>query len=106
LVKISSGTDAEAEPPLADILWELMRQHFTHRLVLELDQVEVLNSFVIGELVQLSRRVSEYDGVMRLCGLSKENLRVLRSCQLDDRFLPYRNRREAVMADGSPRLPR
>jgi len=83
-----------------------LERHFTYRVVLELDQVSVLNSHLIGQLVQLYRRIRQHDGVMRLCGLSPYNLEVLRTCRLEDRFLPYRDREEAVMGGSRPRQPR
>ena len=81
----------------------LLQQHFTYRLVLELDEVQVLNSDLIGQLMQLYRRIEEHDGVMRLCGLSPHNRQVLHACHLDDRLLPYEDRQEAVM--GRPHRP-
>ena len=106
LVRIKSLDEASPEPPLADELWDLLERHFTYRLVLELDQVKMLNSYLIGQLVRLYKLVRKHDGVMRLCGLSPYNLRVLRTCQLDDRFLPYRDREEAVMGCCRPRRPK
>ncbi|MBN2474824.1 MAG: STAS domain-containing protein [Pirellulales bacterium] len=107
LVKVKSvDSDADSPPGLADGLWELMQRHLTHRLVLELDQIAVLNSRLIGQLVKLYSRIRQQDGVMRLCGLSPYNLKVLRTCRLDERFLPYRNRAEAVMAGCVPHRPR
>ena len=106
LVRIKSLDRASTEPPLAEGLWNLLERHFTYRVVLELDQVSVLNSHLIGQLVQLYRRIRQHDGVMRLCGLSPYNLEVLRTCRLEDRFLPYRDREEAVMGGSRPRQPR
>ena len=106
LVRIRSSDRASTEPQLAEGLWNLLERHFTYRVVLELDQVSVLNSHLIGQLVQLYRRVRQHDGVMRLCGLSPYNLEVLRTCRLEDRFLPYRDREEAVMGGSRPGQPR
>ena len=96
LVRIRSLDRASTEPPLADAIWELLERHFTYRAVLELDQVQLLNSHLIGQLVRLYRRIREHDGVLRLCGLSPYNLTVLRTCHLEARFPPYRDREEAV----------
>jgi anti-anti-sigma factor len=106
LVKIRNQDRTSTEPPLAEGVWDLLERHFTYRVVLELDQLSVLNSHLIGQLVQLYRRVRQHDGVMRICGLSPYNLEVLRTCRLEDRFLPYRDRAEAVMAGSRPRNPR
>jgi anti-anti-sigma factor len=97
LVCIKNLDSRDSHIPLADRLWDLMQQHFTHRLVLELNDVEVLSSHLIEELMTLYRRIEEHDGVLRLCGLSPENREVLHVCHLDERLLPYGDRHEAVM---------
>ena len=94
------------DPPLADVLWELLRRHLTYRLVIELDEIPVLSSHLVGQLVKLFKRIREHDGVMRLCGLSSYNLQVLRTCRLEEQFAPYENRHDAVMACPLPRQPR
>lgn len=104
LVRVRNLDPADSEAlRLADRLWSLLEQHFTYRLVLELDEVEVLSSSLIGQLAELCRRIEEHDGVMRLCGLSPENRQALHACRLDDRLPPYEDRKEAVMA--SPHWP-
>jgi anti-anti-sigma factor len=107
LLRLKSPEKAARDaPPLADEIWSLLERHFTYRLVLELDQVRLLNSRLIGQLIQLYQRIRERGGVMRVCGLSPYNLKVLHTCRLDGQFLPYRDRREAVMGCCHPRQPR
>ena len=107
LVRIENLDSDDVEAiPLANILWNLLQKHLAHRLVLELDQIDVLNSYLIGQLVRLYKLIDEQDGVMRLCGLSPYNREVLQTCRLDDRLLSYRDRRAAVMAGRGPAWPR
>jgi len=107
LVKVAElDKSASDPPPLAEGIWSLLQQHFTYRLVLELEQVGVLNSWLIGQLITLYKRVRKHDGVMRLCGLSAYNRQVLRTCRLDERFAAYQDRRDAVMAGSAPTRPR
>jgi anti-anti-sigma factor len=107
LVRVASLDPAEPDtPPLADRVWHLLQQHFTYRLVLELDQVRLLTSRLIAQLVQLHRRIEEHSGVMRLCGLSPQNREILHTCRLDERLAPYEDRQAAVMAREYPRQPR
>ena len=87
-------------------LWQLLEQHFTYRLMLELDQIVLLNSTLIGQLIQLHKRIREHDGVLRLCGLSSHNRSVLHTCALDDRFRSYDSRVEAIMGGADPRRPK
>jgi anti-anti-sigma regulatory factor len=82
---------------LAERLWRLLQQHFTYRMILEMDEVRLLNSPLIGQLIQLHRWIKEQGGVLRLCGLSAANRQALRACRLDDRLLPYKDRQEALM---------
>jgi anti-anti-sigma factor len=106
LVRVNSLAESLEEPPLAEVIWEVLERHFTYRVVLELDQVNVLNSHLVGQLVQLYKLIRQRDGVMRICGLSPYNRIVLRTCRLEDYFLPYRDREEAVMGCPCPRHPR
>ena len=92
-------------PALAEQLWSLLERHFTYRLVLELDEVDVLRSYLIGQLLLLSQRVNEHDGMLRLCGLSSHNREVLHTACLDSRLPSYDSRVAAVMGAG-PGKPR
>jgi anti-anti-sigma regulatory factor len=107
LVRVTNLDEAEADAlQLAERLWRVLQQHFTYRLVLELDQVGLLSSPLISQLMQLHGRIEEHSGVMRVCGLSPENCEVLHTCRLDDRLTPYENRHAAIRGSGRPRLPR
>lgn len=88
---------ASNTPPLAEQIWAMLEQNFTSRLVLELDQVRYLHSYLIGQLVWLHKRISAHAGVMRICGLSAANCKVLETCHLDSRFPRYADRSEAVL---------
>ena len=98
----SQATDT---PPLAEQVWALLEQHFTTRLVLELDQIRFLQSFLIGQMVWLLKRIHSHGGIMRVAGLTQSNQEVLRICHLDDAFTPYSSREDAVMGN-RPRQPR
>jgi len=100
----SADVNASDAPPLADELWSLLERHFVYRLVLELDEINLLDSHLLGQLVLLDKRVREHDGVLRLCGLSAFNQRVLRVHGLNVRFPTYGDLEEAVMGCG--RKPR
>jgi anti-anti-sigma factor len=93
------------EFPLAETIWEKLEQSFCHRVVLELDEVTFLRSWLVGELVRLQKRLASQGGMMRLSGLSLPNQEVLRTCRLADQFPAYRNRTDAVMGH-RPAKPR
>ena len=85
------------ESHLAERLWEMLQQGFSHRLVLELDQIHMLSTYLVGQLVLLHKRIGAHGGTMRICGLSPRCAEVLRIHRLADRLYPYENRTEAVM---------
>ena len=41
------------EIPLAEMIWQKLEQSFCYRVVLELDDIEFLRSWMIGELARL-----------------------------------------------------
>jgi anti-anti-sigma factor len=86
-----------SEIPLAEMIWEKLEQSFCHRVVIELDDVPLLRSWLVGQLVRLHKRIAAHDGMMRLSGLSPANQEVLRACRLSERLPSYANRTEAIM---------
>jgi anti-anti-sigma factor len=93
------------ESGLAEHVWQLLEQSMTHRVVLELDDIGLLCSTVIGQLVLLQKRIHSQGGMIRLCGLSPVNQRVLAICRLSGCFPQYTDRNDAVMG-GRPTHPR
>ena len=85
------------EVEFAEAIWERMDQQFCHRVVLEMDRIPLLRSWLIGQLVLLHKRVTAHDGLMRLAGMSDGNQDVLHMVRLDDRFPQYSDRGAAVM---------
>ncbi len=107
LVRVANLDEAGPDAPqLAERIWRLLQQHFTYRLVLELDQIRLLTSRLIAQLLQLHGRIEEHSGMMRVCGLSPHNREVLHTCRLDNRLTPYQNRQAAIMGCEPPRQPR
>jgi anti-anti-sigma factor len=105
-VRLRGPQDGDAEGAhLAERLWDLLRREFTDRLVLELDELPLLRSCFVGELLRLHMRVTASGGLLRVCGLSDDCQDVLRASRLGSRFPQYRDRAEAVMAC-APRKPR
>jgi len=82
---------------IANELWSLLEEHFTYRLVLELDDLSVLQSNIIGQLVTLYKRINAHEGLLRICGLSRKCQEVLNVSQLESCLPQYRSREEAVM---------
>lgn len=97
-VRLKGPPDGNAEEePLVEQLWALLEQHFVNRLVVELDDVPAMRSYLIGQLVLLYKRLHERGGMLRICGLSDSQRQSLRTTRLDERFPCYKNRAEALM---------
>lgn len=96
-VKLDSAEGFASEPTLADQLWSLLEQHFVYRLVLDLSEIESLDRRLLGQLLALQRRIRHHGGLMRLCGLSSANRRLVDSYGLNDRFPRYDDLEQAVM---------
>jgi anti-anti-sigma factor len=99
-----SGAES-AEVELAEVIWDRMQQQFVHRVVLDMDNITLLRSWLIGQLVMLHKRVVTSGGMVRLCGMSDGNQQVLRMVRLDDRFPQYGTRGDAIMGH-RPNQPR
>ena len=105
-VRLHGPVGGEAEgTDLANRIWRMLDQQFTYRLVLEMDDVDVLRSYMLGQLVMLHKRLNAHGGMLRLSGLSDGNILALQACRLDHSFSRYRTREEAVMSQ-VPAKPR
>jgi anti-anti-sigma regulatory factor len=105
-VRVSPPEDTAVETPqLAAAVWALLEQNFVYRVVLELDRIQLLRSYMVGQLIMLAKRVHSHGGVLRICGLSDVNEEVLRCCQLAGQLPNYRDRGDAVMCS-RPSQPR
>lgn len=90
---------------LADVVWQTMQQHLAQRVVLEMDDLKMLNSRLIGQLVQLQKRISSQGGILKVCGLNEAGQAALHSTRLDSQLPCYRDRTEALMGK-RPAQPR
>ncbi len=83
-------------PPLADNIWELVDKLSAHQLIIELQEVEILHSLLIGQMILLHKRITSQGGLMRFAGLSSQNQMALDVANLSGRFPWYHTRDEAV----------
>ncbi|MGA2619018.1 MAG: hypothetical protein ABSF26_15520 [Thermoguttaceae bacterium] len=91
---------------LADQLWDLLRQHFTYRLVVQLGDIDFLTTYVLRELITVAERVCAQGGMMRLCSLSRRDAKVLRRCAARSELPAYGSRQDALFSRAPARLPR
>ena len=95
-----------AAPRLAEQVWSLLEQTLTHRVVLDLSEIDRLDSLLLEQVLWLHRQIANHDGMMRICGLDTANQRVLAQEGLDAVFGHYRDYEAAVMGDARPPQPR
>ncbi len=81
---------------VAEQLWDLLEKHFIYRIVLEMDDLKIFPSHLMGQLVMLQKRVLQHDGALRLCGLSAECQSALHFCRLDHALPNFPTREDAV----------
>jgi anti-anti-sigma regulatory factor len=99
-VKLRAKNNPLAEvPQIADKLWSISSRHFIYRLVLELEELEELQSGLMGQLVMLQERLAQCGGALRICGLSPECEEALHNCHLDTALPNHASRTEAVMGN-------
>lgn len=98
-VRVHGPADGDTDAShLAESIWEIMQQQFARRVVVDLSDLKLLRSVVVGQLVQLHKRVYMHEGLMRIAGLNDHNYSVLQACRLHDRFPQFRTAEEAVMS--------
>lgn len=68
-----------SEPALADGIWDVLQENHAHRVLLELDQIDAIDDDLIATITSLAGRIRSAGGLMRLCGLSEVDLRMLRA---------------------------
>jgi anti-anti-sigma factor len=89
---------------VADKLWSLADRHFIYRLVLEMNDLDVIPSRLMGQLVVLQKRVLQRDGALRLCGLTDDCAQAIHFCRLDAALPNFDCREDAVMGKRRPHM--
>jgi hypothetical protein len=83
-------------PQIADELWSIAERHFIYRIVLELEEIKSLPPGLTQQLVLLHDRLVEFDGALRICGLSTKCAQALCDSGLDA-ALPNDNTHDAAI---------
>jgi anti-anti-sigma factor len=101
-LRLHPGKDDAGD--VAERLWSLADRHFIYRLVVEMEDVDMLPSQLMGQLVMLHKRVLQRDGALRLCGLSERCIEALHFCRLDQALPCYATREDAVLGRRRQRM--
>ena len=96
-LETASG-DAAGMPDgaLAAGIWRLLEEHRARRLVLELDDVRAVDDRLVDVIADLGGRLGRDGGLLRVCGLSEENLARLRSAGPTREVAHFASRSEAL----------
>jgi anti-anti-sigma regulatory factor len=96
-VTLHGPTHGDAEGvDIAEQIWSMLESSMTYRVVIEMQQISLMRSYLIGQLVMLHKRVATHEGTMRLAGMSNDNQTALAASRLDSRFPQFGSREEAV----------
>lgn len=96
-VRVNGGAVKVSDlPPLAGRLRSLLENHFTNRIVLELDRAVIPCSYLVRQLERLDRWIGDRNGVLRLCGVRARYAKALSRCGFCAHWAFYRDRQEAV----------
>lgn len=90
------GDDPAPEPPVADAVMALADEQNQHRVIFEQNGELLLASRLVGQLVELQKRLHLKSGALRMCGWSEYNVEVIRLMRLMDRLPNYPTREAAV----------
>lgn len=77
----TSGID-----PIAQILRELIDRQRPQKMIIDFSRVRFLSSMMLGLLVDIWRRMKDYGGFVRICGIDPQLTRVFRITHLDRVF--------------------
>jgi len=89
--------------PLARDLCELIDRCLADRVVLELDRLESLSAFLVNELLAVHRFVDGNGGLLRLCGLTDKDRKLLDRLGLSTILPAFHDLEEAVMGGFAPK---
>jgi anti-anti-sigma factor len=106
-IRLRPGTcERLPETSLAERIWALLEQHLAYCLVLEMDEVDLLDSDLLGQIAALASRIDVHDGMVRLCGVSPESRETLHRANLSDSLPAYSSRQDAMFGRCGPCRPR
>jgi|YNPMSStandDraft_1061717.scaffolds.fasta_scaffold00866_7 anti-anti-sigma factor len=91
--------------PLSDEILKLLEWCWVNRVILVLDGLDLLTSFVVGQLIKLHRHLENNGGILRLCGVNSRHRQVLERLGMAECLPIYDDVRDAVMG-GFPCKPR
>lgn len=95
-VKLTDQQMRDRNATLAEDLWGVCVQHFTYRLVLEMDDVKNLPAGVTKQLEELRERLTALGGALRLCGANEDCQQTLSGVHQAVTLKSHANRAEAV----------
>lgn len=93
-VTLDSPSASRAD--LAEGVCRIVQESMAHRVVLEFDQVEAVDERLARAIERIGARVRDDGGLVRICGLSGDNLSRLRAVSSATSLPHFGSRAEAV----------
>lgn len=93
-VRLEGGTRGDRR--LAETVWGMLRENLTNRIVIELESVASVDEELLSEISHLGRRIQSDGGLIRICGLSDENLSRLNSSPAAAHVPHFKCRTDAI----------
>ena len=88
--------EASSGRRLAEKVWSMLRENLTNRIVLEMQSVASVDDQLLSEISNLGRRIQADGGLIRICGLSDDNLSRLQSSPVLTHVPHFKCRTDAV----------
>lgn len=82
--------------PIAQSLRELVTEQKPPKMVIDFSRVRFISSLMLGLLVDVWRRITEYEGHFRICGIDPQLTRVFKITHLDKIFVFSESIEEAL----------
>lgn len=96
-VCLDGATASRAD--LADGICRIVRESMAHRVVLELDGIDAVDERLARAIERIGTRVRDDGGLVRICGLSGDNLTRLRAVS-PAALVPHFESRAAAVGGG------
>lgn len=87
---------AEMAREFKDFLFDLIERKDCHKMVIDLEEVQFMDSFFLGAIVSGLKKIKSAGGDLRLASLQKSLMPVFELMHLNEVFQIYDSRLEAV----------
>jgi anti-anti-sigma factor len=95
-ITIASLTTSKIGLDARDALFELVDEHAAQRMILNLENLQVLSSAPIGSLVILRNKLHSAGGALALCQVGPDIREILQLTRVEDLFSIFETEQDAI----------